>query len=81
MLEIRLVARGCICRLVVVKDQITGRVVRFLRKRQIRMENIPKTLMMEEVTSRRKDLREHGLGEGRQTDCKVKGRVKSSVLQ
>ena len=43
VLGVLLVARGC---LVVVEDQFTGRVVRFLRKWQIRMENIPKILMM-----------------------------------
>ena len=46
MLGIGLVAGCCLCRLMVVKDQFTGRVVRFLREGQIRMENIPKILWM-----------------------------------
>ena len=46
MLRVWLVARGCLGRLMVVEDQFTGRVVSFLREWQIRMENIPKILMM-----------------------------------
>ena len=53
MLRIRLVAGCCLRRLMVVNDQFTRRVVRFLVERQVRMENIPKILMMEKVTSRR----------------------------
>ena len=72
VLMIRLVAGGCLSRLVVVKDQLTGLVVRLLGERQPRMKNIPQILMMNEVTSGRKDLRKHGLGERRQTDRKVR---------
>ena len=46
VLRIRLVVGGCLCRLMVVEDQFTWRVVLFLGERQIRMENIPKILMM-----------------------------------
>ena len=43
MHRVWLVARGCLSRLMVVEDQFTGRVVRFLREGQVRMEDIPKS--------------------------------------
>ena len=39
--RIRLVAGGCLRRLMVVDDQLTGRIVCFLGEGQIRMEYIP----------------------------------------
>ena len=40
MLRVGLVGRGCLSRLMVIKDQFTGRIVRFLGEGQVRMENI-----------------------------------------
>ena len=51
VLRLRLVAGGCLSRLVVVKHQLTGLVVSCLVEGQVRMEHIPEILVMEKATS------------------------------